>query len=104
VGSPELVGAWRAGGSLGDAQHGWSASYEFKANGTFTMSGYPPIEVKGRWDVLEKAPGKLKLRLSKQRMKPPHGDETDWADTEGWGEISPDGRTFQFDGKQMNRE
>ena len=105
MGSTELVGKWTAGGDLGDAQHAWHADYEFKTNGTFIMTGYPPIEVNGRWEVLEKAPGKLRVRLSKQRMKAPHqADETDRADTEGWGELSPDGRTFSFDGSRLTRQ
>jgi hypothetical protein len=98
------VGKWTAAGSTGDPMHGWVANYEFKSNGTFTMNGYPPIEVSGRWEVLEKAPGKLRVKLSKQKMKSPGADVADWADTEGWGDLSSDGRSFNFDGKQMNRQ
>src|SRR5688572_27338319 len=47
--APELVGKWSSRETAPDGVHGTSATYDFKANGTFEMTGYPPIEVKGRW-------------------------------------------------------
>ena len=63
-GAPELIGTWTTETTSPNSVHGTSATYDFKSNGTFEMSGYPPIEVKGRWQVVERSPGKLRLKLT----------------------------------------
>ena len=101
--APELIGKWSAGETAPDGVHGTSATWDFKADGTFEMSGYPPIEVRGRWQVTERAPGRLRLRLTEQEMSAPGMDRSRWNDQDAWGDLSGGGRTFTFEGKTLRR-
>jgi hypothetical protein len=102
-GGPELVGKWTTGTTAPDGVHGTTATYHFKDDGSFEMSGYPPIEVRGRWSVVERAPGKLRLKLSEQEMKAPHNDKSRWNDEEDWAELAEGGRSFKYRGKVFNK-
>ena len=63
-----FVGAFTADGDDCDNQgpecepqlH-WSKTYTFFADGRFTMSGYPPLEVSGRFEFVEGEPPRLRL-------------------------------------------
>src|SRR5690349_16689382 len=57
---PAIVGKWRASGDQGGG-HGWTMSFDFRADGTLVQDGYPPIHVEGKWKVTEKQPGKVHL-------------------------------------------
>ena len=103
-GAAELVGKWTYAETAADGVHGTSATYEFKDDGSFEMSGYPPIEVKDKWRVLERSPGKLHLELSEQQMTVMGRDGSRWNDEDAWGELSPDGRTFTYKGKVLRKE
>jgi hypothetical protein len=98
----ELVGQWTAGGDLGGG-HGWSAEYVFRTDGTFKMTGYPQIEIDGDWTLVERKPGKLRIKLTHQKMKAPDQSPGDRADSDDWGVLSPDGKTFAFEGKELHR-
>ena len=98
-GAPELIGTWTTETTSPNSVHGTSATYDFKSNGTFEMSGYPPIEVKGRWQVVERSPGKLRLKLTDQEMSIFGRDKTRWSDEDDWGELTDGGRTFTYRGK-----
>lgn len=98
-GGSELVGQWTTGTTAADGVHGTSATYVFKDDGTFEMSGYPPIEVRGRWRVIERSSGKLRLKLSDQEMTAPGDQKSQWSDEEGWGELTEGGRAFKYNGK-----
>ncbi len=97
------MGKWSTHETFADGVHGTSATYDFKADGTFEMSGYPPIEVTGKWRVLERSPGKLRLELSDQEMTVT-GRKSRWNDEDAWGELSPDGGTFTYKGKLLRKE
>jgi hypothetical protein len=102
--APELVGKWSTRETAPDGVHGTSATYDFRANGTFEMTGYPPIEVKGKWRVLERSPGKLRLELREQEMSVMGRNKSRWNDEDAWGELSPDGRTFTYKGKVLRKD
>ena len=99
----ELVGQWSAGEDFGDG-HGTYAQYDFRSDGTFKMRGYPPIEVSGNWTLVERKPGKLHIKLTHQKMTAPEQTPSDWSDVDAWGELSADGKTFTFTGKQLHRD
>jgi len=99
---PELVGKWSHGTTAADGVHGTNATYELRGDGTFRMTGYPPIEVNGRWEA-EKKEGKVRLKLKDQRMKAPGMGESKWNDEEGEVEMAQDGTSFTFNGKVMTR-
>jgi len=102
--SPELIGKWTMSDTDPDGVHGSTATYDFKSDGTFEMSGYPPIQVKGKWRVVERAPGRLRLELTDQEMSSPGMDKNPWADQNAWGDLSDQGRTFTYQGKTLRRE
>ncbi|HKE14947.1 MAG TPA: hypothetical protein VKB80_08795 [Kofleriaceae bacterium] len=101
--APELIGKWSAGQTDPDGVHGTSATWDFRPDGTFEMSGYPPILVKGRWQVTERAPGRLRLQLTEQEMSAPGMDSSRWDDQNDWGDLTDGGRTFRFAGKTLRR-
>jgi hypothetical protein len=97
------VGKWSASGSAGNM--GWTAHYEFKADGSFTMDGYPAIHVEGKWQITERAGGKVKLKLTNQKMNiPPDKTQSDWADVHEWATISDNGKTMIFNGKNLRKD
>lgn len=69
-----LVGQWQTTGASPPDSHGRTISYfreyKFAADGTFVMTGYPPIEVKGKWAATAAAKdGKtFSLELTQQKM------------------------------------
>lgn len=101
--APELVGTWTTSQTDPDGVHGTSATYTFKADGTFEMSGYPPIKVKGRWQVTERAPGRLRLKLTEQDMTGPGMGTSRWNDQDAWGDLGEEGRSFTYQGKTLRR-
>jgi hypothetical protein len=92
----ELVAKWTMSQSSGTMTA--VANYELRANGTFEMNGYPPIHVVGRWQVTDRKPGALRLKLYDQKMNMPSSDKTvtDWPVEEDWAELAPDGMSFKF--------
>jgi hypothetical protein len=101
-GGPELVGQWTIATTAPDGVHGTTATYDFKDDGSFEMSGYPPIQVKGRWQVTERSKGLLRLKLTEQDMTT-NGHTSRWNDEDGWGELADAGRTFKYNGKVFRK-
>jgi hypothetical protein len=99
----ELVGKWSTGTTSPDGVHGTSATYDFKSDGSFSMSGYPPIDVKGRWKVGKREAGKIELTLFEQKMTAPGMGASDWSDQTGWAELGADGRTFTWNGQTFTK-
>lgn len=68
-----LVGQWQTTGASPPDSQGRTISYfreyKFAADGTFVMTGYPPIEVKGKWAATAAKDGKTySLELTQQKM------------------------------------
>ena len=100
----ELVGKWSTGTVSSDGVHGTSATWELKADGTFSMSGYPPINVSGKWAIVDRKPGKLRVKLTDQVMKAPGMSPSQWSDVDEWGDLSSDKKTFRYNNQQFNRQ
>src|SRR5215470_17189406 len=99
----ELVGKWRASGVVGGGDghgHGmsWFLEYTFRAEGTFLMTGYPPISVEGKVAVTAREGNRLRIVLTKRKM-----GTSDWPDLDKWGELSKDGKTLRYDEKEFHR-
>jgi hypothetical protein len=99
----DLVGKWRASGTVGGENgkgHGasWFLEYAFRADGTFLMTGYPPISVAGKVAVTAREGRRLHIVLTQRKM-----GASDWPDLDKWGELSPDGKTLEYDGKTFLR-
>jgi hypothetical protein len=98
----ELAGKWRAAGTLGgDGGHGmsWYAEYTFRPDGTFLMTGYPPISVEGRVAVTGREDRRLHIVLTQRKM-----GASDWPDLDRWGELAADGQTLHYDDKTFHRQ
>ncbi len=99
---PELAGKRRASGATEpDPQGhrmGWTAEYDFHADGTFTMTGYPAISVEGRIKVVGHDGSRLHLVLTQRKM-----GGSDWPDLDQWATLAADGKSLQFDGKDFHR-
>jgi hypothetical protein len=99
----ELLGKWRASGTVGGGDghgHGasWFLEYTFRADGTFLMTGYPPISVEGKVAVPGRDGRRLHIVLTKRKM-----GTSDWPDLDKWGELSADGKTLKYDEKEFQR-
>jgi hypothetical protein len=99
---PDLAGVWRASGTVGaDKGHGmsWFAEYTFRTDGTFLMTGYPPISVEGKVAVTGRDGRRLHIVLTQRKM-----GSSDWPDLDKWGELSADGKTLSYDEKTFQRQ
>jgi hypothetical protein len=97
-----LLGKWHASGSLpgkdGAPGMGWQLEYTLAGDGSFKMTGYPPIAVTGRWAVPERDGRKLRIVLTEQKM----GGGA-WPDRDGWAELSDDGKSLKWQDKTFTR-
>ena len=98
----DLVGTWRASGTL-PSQKGpgmsWQLEYKLAADGTFQMTGYPPIMVTGKWAVPERDGRKLRIVLTAQKMA-----SDSWPDRDGWAELSADGKSLTWQDKSFHKK
>ena len=63
-----LEGTWRTSGELppsGPKSHpfSWMKEYTFYSDGTYLMTGYPPIEDRGSYEISSRADSGWKVRL-----------------------------------------
>ncbi len=67
---PELQGVWRASGQIpappGQESMSWMLEYTFLSDGTYKMTGYPPITESGHLDVLAEKAGHYILKFSQR--------------------------------------
>lgn len=97
----ELVGTWRAAGGE-EPGRGWMKEYELRPDGTFVMTGYPPIRVTGSWSVPEREGARFRVVLTGQKMTVPPSDEASaWDDQDGWAVL--EGRTLEWQGSRFAR-
>src|SRR6185295_12524289 len=65
-----VLGTWRLDGELppNNTGHGfhWFLEYKFNADGTFMLTGYPPLMQKGKYRVVKSEDNKLTLDLYEQ--------------------------------------
>ena len=65
-----IRGTWRLNGELppGNSGHSfhWFLEYTFNADGTFMLTGYPPLIQKGKYRVVTSEDGKLAVELYEQ--------------------------------------
>jgi hypothetical protein len=98
----DLAGKWRATGTVGGDAHGhgmsWFVEYTFRPDGTFLMTGYPPIAVEGKVAVTGRDGNRLHIVLRQRKM-----GKSDWPDLDKWGELSADGKTLKYDDKTFQR-
>lgn len=103
--APELVGSWSASGALGDPGSpgpAWTKRYELRRDGSFVMTGYPPIRVTGRWKVVERAGARFRVVLTDQEMRMSERDEPSrWQDQDGWAVL--DGDKLEWNGATFSR-
>lgn len=60
--SEMLLGSWQASGTIYSTPPGekptggigWFRKYSFLADGTFAMEAYPPLQMKGKWCLIQK--------------------------------------------------
>jgi hypothetical protein len=105
----EIQGKWHAsgqtpGGPNGERGMSWMAEYTINADGTFVMTGYPQIEVRGNIAVPEHAGARFHVVLTNRKMTNGSPPASDWPDLDGWAELSADGKTLAFDNKSFSRE
>ncbi len=98
----ELLGKWHGGGQGPDGPNGerglgWSADYEFRADGSYTMTGYPQITVSGRIEVPERIDNRFHVRLI-NRM----ADGNLWGDYDEWVQLDAAG-VLHLEGKELRR-
>ncbi|MCC6996998.1 MAG: hypothetical protein IT370_20465 [Deltaproteobacteria bacterium] len=98
----ELLGKWHGGGQGPDGPNGepglgWSADYELRADGTYTMTGYPQITVNGKLEVPERIGNRFHVRLT-QRM----ADGSLWGDYDEWVVLDAAG-VLHLEGKELRR-
>lgn len=98
----ELLGQWHGGGQGPDGPNGerglgWSADYDLRADGTYTMTGYPQITVTGKLEVPERIDNRFHVRLT-QRM----ADGNLWGDYDEWVELDAAG-VLHLEGKELRR-
>jgi hypothetical protein len=95
----ELQGRWSASGTLpGEGPNGpmsWQLTYDLQAE-RYAMTGYPPIDERGRVGVLERDGARYRLRLWERASETMGGTDVErdeWVELRGgalvWGE-----RTF----------
>lgn len=100
----DLVGTWHATGELPSSNKGgpgmsWQLEYKLAADGTFQMTGYPPIAVTGTWAVREREGRKLRIVLTHQKMA-----SGAWPDRDGWAELSADGKSLTWQEKTFRKK
>lgn len=98
----ELLGKWHGGGQGPDGPNGepglgWSADYELRADGTYTMTGYPQITVNGKLAVPERIDNRFHIQLT-QRM----ADGSLWGDYDEWVLLDAAG-VLHLEGKELRR-
>jgi hypothetical protein len=100
----DLVATWHATGEVPSTTKGgpgmaWQLEYRLAADGTFQMTGYPPIAVTGRWAVRERDGRKLRIVLTQQKMA-----SGAWPDRDGWAELSADGKSLSWQDKTFRKK
>lgn len=70
-----IQGTWSAAGDLGDNVHSWYLEWTFK-NGTFEVTGYPPLNQTGHYRVQASQGQHLTLLLTDQKGDWPTDDRT----------------------------
>ena len=89
--APELIGKWQAAGPIGESDApgpSWMKEYDLRSDGTFEMTGYPPILVSGRWKVAERDGSRFRIVLTEQTMKTSKRDKgSAWADQDQWATL-----------------
>lgn len=99
-----IAGKWRASGTIRPPNGGrgmsWLKEYTFHKNGTFVMTGYPPILVTGKWRVLAIRRTRMRLVLTNQQMRMSKRDKPSrWPDRADW--VESDGKTMKW-GKELH--
>ncbi|MEP6850774.1 MAG: hypothetical protein ABI999_18090, partial [Acidobacteriota bacterium] len=65
-----IIGTWRLDGELpaNNTGHGfhWFLEYTFNTDGTFMLTGYPPLMQKGKYSVVKSEENKLTVDLYEQ--------------------------------------
>ena len=61
-----LQGVWYASGQIPQTRLSWQGEWTF-AQGAYKQTGYPPISVTGRYEILSVQKGALKVRLFKSK-------------------------------------
>ena len=65
-----IIGTWRLDGELPPANGGhgfhWFLEYTFDADGTFILTGYPPLMQKGKYRVVKSDENRLTVDLYEQ--------------------------------------
>jgi hypothetical protein len=102
-----LLGKWRASGSVGGGQGhpamGWTLEYDFKPDGTFRATGYPQIEITGRWVVLNSTGLRAHVRLTERKMTGPGGGPpVSQPDLDETAHLN--GKSMEFNGKTFTQE
>jgi len=103
VPAPELVGKWHASGQVpGDPKHGpgmsWQVDYDFRPDGTFVMTGYPPISVTGKLKIVAREKERLHVVLYDRKM-----GGSSWPDLDDWAVFSDGGNQMTLDKKDFRR-
>jgi atypical dual specificity phosphatase len=102
--APTLVGSFQLihypgmkdVGPNGEDPMPMSKDYEFGAK-TYTMSGYPPLEVSGSYKVLDREPKRLNIRFFDTIFDgSPQAEHTVWASFSSCGDqLEMDGMTYR---------
>lgn len=99
---PALGGKWRAEGASppdpNGRRMGWFAEYTFRPDGTFSMTGYPPIAVSGRYKELARESMRVRVRLFEQKM-----GASAWPDGEVDFIFSTNGKSFRWGDREYRR-
>ncbi|MFT5679219.1 MAG: hypothetical protein ACI8RZ_000123 [Myxococcota bacterium] len=104
--TPSLVGQFSltaypgmdAVGPNGERPMPMSKDYTFTAN-TYTMDGYPPLTITGRYAVLTTEAERLQIRLTDTVFD---GDPS--PDREVWVDFSDGGKTLTMEGMTYTRQ
>ena len=91
-GRAALLGRWRASGEIDKGGMSWMKEYSFQEDGSFVMTGYPPITVQGRWEVRETVDRRLRIVLTDRTMS-----GSAWPDEDKWAQLSDDGESLAWD-------
>jgi len=87
-----IEGEWTASGELDDGGFSWFVTYSFYES-EYSLSGYPPIEDKGSYEVLEQEENIYTLTLSPENEEP----------YQLTIELSEDGTTLDLNGQTYTR-
>lgn len=93
-----IIGRWHLDGQLppGNSGHSfhWFLEYTFKDDGTFMLTGYPPLMQKGKYRIVKSEENKLTVDLYEQ--------SGNFGDTDKQIEIVVDKEkeTLKIDGKE----